>query len=946
MRISLFKNLIEDFLDVIRSRVFILGTVFALLMVILVHRLYDLQIVKGEDYLNTFTYRIQKDTELVSPRGTIYDCNGVPLAYNKLSYTITIEDSTLLTDNQTKNTMIAALIGFIESTGNTLIYNMPIELDENGQMIFTAGTNTILRFKKDVYSTENLSDEQVNATAQEVYTYMRSSKMFNLSSDYNTNEALKILSVRFDLFMKRYEKYLSVDVATDVNDQLVAAVKENADILPGVTVEQDYTRVYADSKYFSNITGYLGAISEEELAKYQEEGNTDYSQNDQIGKTGIESYYESVLKGTKGSQTLYVNSLGSVLEVADTVNPIPGQNVVLSIDYNLQKAAYDMLEERIAGVLLGYMVTDVDPNNNPENCIPANDFYFALINNNIIDLDHLSAEDATEGEKAFWQNYLDYKSTILTQIRTQMGIKRKNLNDQYSDYIDLIYNVLKTDEILLAQNIDDSDTVITQWKDLSISFETLVKHYITESAVDLTKLELSGKYPDSDEIYEAVLQYASKHITESTDFIKKVYYYMLDSNYIEGSQICLLLYDQHVLERDSAYNSLVSGKMSAYDFMYSKIYNMEITPDMLALDPCSGSFILTDVNTGKVKALVSYPGYDANKVNNVRYFASLVTSGSSPFFNKVTQQTLAPGSTYKPLVALAGLEEGIIDEDYYVYDNVEYTKVEPHAFCWNSAGHEYVNVVSAIEFSCNYFFYELGFNMGWNENEKEMQNAKGLATLKKYAQLFGLDENTGLELSEADSHISDESCVRSAIGQGTNAYTAAQLNRYITAVANSGSLYKLSIIDSITDSDGKTVESNEPEVEREIEIDQKNWDLVHKGMYLVCNESSYAEKMAGLGVTLAGKSGTAQESELRPPHALFVGYAPYEDPEISAVLIIPNGHGSSKVLDLFADIMCYYYNLPMKNQNANEDENEENIEQTSTDTRHANLPDMSSSNTD
>ena len=115
-------------------------------------------------------------------------------------------------------------------------------------------------------------------------------------------------------------------------------------------------------------------------------------------------------------------------------------------------------------------------------------------------------------------------------------------------------------------------------------------------------------------------------------------------------------------------------------------------------------------------------------------------------------------------------------------------------------------------------------------------------------------------------------------------------------------------------------------------------------MYLVCNESSYAEKMAGLGVTLAGKSGTAQESESRPPHALFVGYAPYEDPEVSAVLIIPNGHGSSKVLDLYADLMCYYYNLPMKNQKTDEESEAEDA--ASVTGRHANLPDMNTSNTD
>ncbi len=99
--------------------------------------------------------------------------NGVPLAYNKLSYSITLEDSTLLTDNQTKNTMIAKLVNFVESTGNTLIYDIPLQMDEEGNMSFSAGEGTVLRFKKDVYSSETLTDEQKNATAEDVYQYMR-----------------------------------------------------------------------------------------------------------------------------------------------------------------------------------------------------------------------------------------------------------------------------------------------------------------------------------------------------------------------------------------------------------------------------------------------------------------------------------------------------------------------------------------------------------------------------------------------------------------------------------------------------------------------------------------------------------------------------------------------------------------------------------------------------
>ena len=109
----------------------------------------------------------------------------------------------------------------------------------------------------------------------------------------------------------------------------------------------------------------------------------------------------------------------------------------------------------------------------------------------------------------------------------------------------------------------------------------------------------------------------------------------------------------------------------------------------------------------------------------------------------------------------------------------------------------------------------------------------------------------------------------------------------MTAIANSGNLYQLSILDKITDSEGNVLEENEPKLTNKIELKQSTWDMVHTGMYKVCNESSYRSQMGGLKVTLAGKSGTAQVSEKLPNHGLFIGYAPYENPEVAATLIIP-----------------------------------------------------------
>ncbi len=905
---TVLRRIFKRISDLAGSRILIIGIIFAVLAGILVHRLYVLQIIEGEDYLNTFTYRIQKDVEIQSARGNIYDCDGNPLAYNELSYTITIEDSTLLTDNATKNAMVATLIDFIESTGNTAVYDLPFEFNEKGDLAFGWGESRVIRFKKDIYSTENLTEAQSEASAQEVYEYMRGEDLFNLDESYDTEEALKILSVRYDLWMKRYEKYLSVTVATDASDELVAMIKENADILPGVSVEIDYSRVYVNSKYFSNIIGYIGLVSEEELEQQAEAGDDSYSSSDMIGKAGLEAAYESVLRGTKGSETLYVNSLGSVLETSDTVEPTAGQDIYLTIDTDMQITAYNMLEERIAGILLTYMV-DTDYPDDDDYYIPVKDFYYALIDNNVIDLSHISAETASEYEKSFWNKLKNYESSIIESMEGYMSATLRELSSENRNYVKKAYSMLKDYGILDVSPLNSDDEMMTRWNNNRASFKELIEYAISMELIDFSQLDLTDDYLNTDDIYEAVVEYVADNILDYDDFAKDVIYYMLYGGYIKGADIALMLYDQGILEKDSDYELLRSGSLTDYQYMYRKVYNLEITPDMLALEPCSGSYVMVDVNTGEVKALVSYPGYDANRINESSYFSSLVNNDASPFFNRATMQTIAPGSTYKPLVAVAALEEGVITGNTKITDEVTYTKIEPYAHCWSSVGHGSINVVDALKYSCNYFFYEVGYRLGSNNNTTALSDTAGLQILADYASMFGLDQPTGIEISEAAGKISDESVVRSAIGQGTNNFTATQLARYIMTVANYGYLYELTIIDRITDPDGGTVFDNSPVLTSKLDISDSTWETVHQGLYEVCNTSSYREQMGGRGVVMAGKSGTAQESESSPNHGLFVGYAPYNDPEVAAVLIIPNGYGSAKLLDLYADLMCYYFDV-------------------------------------
>ena len=332
---------------------------------------------------------------------------------------------------------------------------------------------------------------------------------------------------------------------------------------------------------------------------------------------------------------------------------------------------------------------------------------------------------------------------------------------------------------------------------------------------------------------------------------------------------------------------------------------------MLALDPCSGSIVLTDVNTGDVKAYVTYPTYDNNKFANSidsDYYYNMMTSGSYPMMNRPSMQKTAPGSTFKMVSSTAALEEyGILSSPgEKILDKHEFKEVDPSPKCWSRTSHGRIDVTDALKHSCNYFFYEVGYRLGLT-SDKTLNNNKGLETLKKYASMYGLDSESGVELPELSPQISDTDCVRSAIGQGTNSYTPAQLSRYVTTIANSGTCYDLTLIDRIHNTKKDKDVNKKPKVHSKMSVSQNTWNLIHSGMRKVVTGGSVASLFKKVNVDVAGKTGTAQENDSKPNHALFVSYAPYDKPEISVTTVIPNGYTSGNAAELARDIYIYYY---------------------------------------
>ncbi len=926
-----FLALKEYIVEYISHRLFVLSAVFMVLFSILIGRLFVLQILEGEEHMNNFTYKSKKTLTVEASRGNIYDCNGNLLAYNQLAYSVTLENNQTLADvaaengvseNELKNAVIYKTIEILNKNGDDLSVSFPVTLDERNNYVFTTTSNAEKEhFLSEVFglsSAEELSKKQKNMSAKDVYDYLAGEKLFDISNHYSKKDALDILSVRYALWLNRFQQYISVTIARNISDKSVAELNENSADLLGIDVVVDSIRVYNDSKYFAHIIGYIGAISTDEMKTYNEDLDEDdkYSSNDMIGKTGLEQLYEGTLRGKNGIEEIYVDNLGKIIERTDAQDSVAGEDIYLTIDTDLQKYCYDTLEKEISSVLLSNITDEeVDEEEGGSLRIPISDVYYALFDNNALDITHLALEDAGRYEKLVNQTLNTSREYVLSRIRSIMTVENTDMNsldDEYTAYMEYIYSKLAESGIYNTKVIESTDKTYKEYLSGNISLGTFFQYAINQGAIDITEFELSNDYYDSQEVYNALVDYVETMLAEDTEFDKLIMKYMIKSNTVSGEQIIYVLFEQGVLDKDKDKDFLnfSTGELSAYSFIRKKIYNLDITPAQLALDPCEGSVVVTDTNSGEILAMVSYPSYDNNRLTNsvdADYYATLISDKTKPLYNRATQQRTAPGSTYKMVTTIAGLEEGAIDLDTEIEGKAIYTKGNPPPKCWYyPSSHGLIGIEEALEVSCNYFFFEVGYRLGGGDTN--FSDSTGLDKLAKYASKFGLDTTSGIELDEISPKVSDEDGIRSAIGQGTNSYTPTQLSRYVTTIANSGTCYDLSLIREIKTLDGKTTYKNKHNVHGTVNIDQSLWNTVHNGMRRVVTNHTPEDMLINqINVNVAGKTGTAEEVTTRPSHSLFVSYAPFEAPEISVTSVIPFGYSSGNAEELAGFIYAYYF---------------------------------------
>ena len=335
----------------------------------------------------------------------------------------------------------------------------------------------------------------------------------------------------------------------------------------------------------------------------------------------------------------------------------------------------------------------------------------------------------------------------------------------------------------------------------------------------------------------------------------------------------------------------------------------------------SGAVVVMNTKTNAVLACANYPTYDLSTYSED--YAELNEDKSKPLWNRALRSTYTPGSTIKPAVAMAGLEDGIITGDTVVYCNKKYTYYEDYQpGCTSRHGNQ--NVVNALFHSCNIFFYETS-------------RLLGIEKLNNYFTIFGLGEKTGIELVENEGIVDTVShrvskgeiwtpglTIQAGIGHGDNQFTPIQLCSYVSTIANKGVRYKAHFVKTIKSADySQTLVQEENQVLSKANFKNSNWELVHKGMLLV-GTKSYAD-FSKVPVKVAAKTGTTtiekriNGRKIDTYNGLIMTFAPYENPEIAIAVIIEGAGSGGSTAPVASAIMEYYFSKTEKNEITQDD---------------------------
>ena len=671
-------------LNIDLKRRFIICLVIVLLICgVFLRQLVNIQIVNGQEYLDTSMKRIITNGVIYANRGNIYDRYGVPIAGNRLGFCVQFVDTGL--SSREKNDLIARVVRLFELSGDKYSSTM--------RAIFASDPYRFLTNREGFIKQIALSDTDreilMEAEPKDVFKYMRE-KTFEIDPIYTDEEAYRIMELRYEMLIRPASISDPLIIAEDVSIETVVTLEERNSEYPGFSTFSKPFREYYDVELVAHVLVHMGNIGElydDWSKKYPDLG---YTWKDTVGKTGIERSEEQVLRGINGKTRKEVDTDGRLTFYEIEEAPKPGQDIYLTIDLNLQKAALESL----------------------------------------------------------------------------------------------------------TRNIE-----------------------------------------------------------------------------------------------------IIRGREHKKNFH----------------DANAGAVVAMDVKTGEILAMVSYPTYDPAVFleGNSAIINYLYTHPDSITLNRATSGKYAPGSTYKPLVAIAALESGTITPQTLVYCP---SRKEIGGLIWpNLEGNQgRINLEKALETSSNMFFFQVGFETG-------------IDNIVKWAKNFGFGRKTGIEIGEEigslasrefkmanynEGWVPADTC-NAALGQLYNAFTPIQLVNYVASIANGGNIYRPHLVRKRVNSSG---EVHLTEIEyRESGAKESTIKAVQKGMVAVTNsqDGTAVHIFGDFPFDVAGKTGTAETGleATSSSNALFLCYAPADDPEIAVAVVVEKGVWGSWTAPIAKDVLMAYFNI-------------------------------------
>ena len=645
------KEKTNKILHMLSERLFLMYLGVCVLFLVIVGKFYQLQIIEHDKYANNLRASVERVIDITAPRGLIYDRYGRPLAINKPTNVVRLDQQVNM-DKEKLNQVLLELALLLEKNGDTYEDNIPIS--KSTPFEYTESKTSINQFMYSIpYNDEKHRQELLQKSASEIIDYLKVKYDIKNMTD---EEARKVIALRTEIYKVAYSKYKQVELATHVSDETIAYLEEHHDDFPSILVDVAPVRYYTEPEVLGNLLGYTRTITE---AQYEEMKDEGYDKDDIVGHEGIEKTMESELRGQKGVERVEVDNVGRRVHTIEKDEAIPGNDVFLTIDLDLQKVAYESIERNLSEAL----IERLKGGNDKVEAVSSKEMIVSMLESSQLNLKQM--DEAKE-------------DSIQKQLYTRLMEK---------------YNSL--------------DAVIKE----------------TMSALDLL-IQL---------------------VDEGTgDFTEK--------------EILLALNEQGALNlsEQTVTNFMNNRQGTTEGTLIQQLETGGLKPNQMSIMPSSAASVVVDVHTGEVLALVGYPSYDANQMttNFNRYYNTLFDSRSM-LWNRALMTAKAPGSTFKMITGIAGLEEGVVTPDTLIYDTGVYEKVgTPAPKCWihtnTGGGHGNTNLNKALEVSCNYYFYEVAYRLGL----KGKTPYGGIDMLTKYVEMFGLDKKTGIELAESPPNIS------------------------------------------------------------------------------------------------------------------------------------------------------------------------------------------------